>query len=89
MENEPGSRLVQQIIINCQDMQLVLAGIRWMEENIQVVVFAKPAVHLALVLLEKLAAGATSSKAWAGRLDKFILHFTESQVKPQISFLGV
>ena len=82
--NEPGSRLVQQIIIQCQDMQLVLAGIRWVEENIQDVVLAKPAVHLALVLLEQLAAEASNSKAWAGRLDKFILHFTQPQVKPQI-----
>ena len=72
--------MVQQTIINCGDMQLVLAVLRWVEENIQEVVFSKPAVHLALVVLEKLAAETNNHQAWVARLDQFILHFTKPEV---------
>ena len=87
VKNEPGSRVVQQIIKNGQDMQLVLAILRWLEENIQEVVLSKPAVHLALVVLEILGAESRNNQAWAARLYKFILHFTKPEVRREISFL--
>ena len=81
--NEPGSRMVQQAINNCQDPQLVLAVLRWLEQNIQEVVLAKPSVHLALVVLESLGslAAERNNQVWAGRLDKFILHLANTEVR--------
>ena len=65
MNIEPGSRVVQQTINSCQDMQLVLSVLRWLEENLKEVVLSKPAVHLALVVLERLAAESNNNQAWA------------------------
>ena len=75
--------VVQQAITNGQDMQLVLAVLRWVEENITEIVLSKSAVHLALVILDKLAAESYNNQAWAARLDKFILHFTKPEVSQQ------
>ena len=49
--------MAQQTIINCEDMQLVLAVLRWLEENIQEVV------------LENLAAESNNNQAWTPRLE--------------------
>ena len=86
--NEPGSRMVQQAINNCQDPQLVLAVLRWLEQNIQEVVLAKPSVHLALVVLESLGslAAERNNQVWAGRLDKFILHLVDTEVRSDESY---
>ena len=75
--------MVQQTINNCQDMQTVLAVLRWLEENLAEVVLCKPAVHLALVALETLAAQSNNNQAWAARLDRFVLHFIKLEVRKQ------
>ena len=72
--------MVQQTINSCQDMQLVLSVLRWLEMNLKEVILSKPAVHLALVVLERLAAE-SYNKAWAIRLDRFVLHFINSEVR--------
>ena len=71
--------MVQQTINNCQ-LQLVLSVLRWLEENLKEVILSKPAVHLALVVLERFAAE-SYNKAWAIRLDRFVLHFINSEVR--------
>ena len=78
--------MVQQTINSCQDMQLVLSVLRWLEENLKEVILSKPAVHLALVVLERLAAESYNNKAWTIRLDRFVLHFINSEVR-NITFL--
>ena len=74
------------IITNCQDMHLVLAVLRWLEENIQEVFLSKPAVRVALIILETLGAESRNNQAWAARLDKFILHLTKPEVRREISY---
>ena len=56
---------MQQTINSCQDMQLVLSVLRWLEENLKEVILSKPAVHLALVVLERLTAESNNNQAWA------------------------
>ena len=46
-----GRRVVQRTLPHCQDMQLVLSFLHWLEENIQEVVQVKPIVYPALVVL--------------------------------------
>ena len=83
VNNEPGSRVVQQTLLHCQDMQPVLSVLRWLEENIQEVFLSKPAVRVALIILETLGAESRNNQAWAARLDKFILHFSKPEVNQQ------
>merc|ERR1712241_780212 len=45
---EPGSRLVQEVLANCQEPHLFLSIIRWLEENLEHIIVSKPAVFLAL-----------------------------------------
>ena len=80
--------MVQQTINNCQDLQPVLVVLRWLEENLAEVVQCKPAVHLALVALQTLAAQSYNNRAWAGRLERFVLRFIKTRVreKQQITF---
>ena len=68
-------------------MQPVLSVLRWLEENIQEVVQVKPAVHLALVVLQSLAAQAATNMAWAGRLERFVLAFIRTEVRQKIPVL--
>ena len=55
MRTESGSRLVQHTLSHCLDSHLLLTCIRWLEQNIAnniLAVLSKPAVYLAVVVME-------------------------------------
>ena len=70
---------MQEVVANCPEPHLLLSIIRWMEENLKYIIVSKPAVFLALAVLDKLAEKSIKEQVWAKRLEIFTSHF----IKPE------
>ena len=70
---------MQEVVANCPEPHLLLSIIRWLEENLEHIIVSKPAVFLALAVLDKLAEKSIREQVWAKRLENFISHF----IKPE------
>ena len=70
---------MQEVIRHCQEAHL-LSILRWLELRLKFVIVSKPAVYLALAVLQSLATKSSSSRAWAFRLETFTSQFITPQV---------
>ena len=72
------------MIKHCQEAHLLFI-LRWIELRLELVIVSKPAVYLALAVLQCLATRSSNSRAWAFRLGTFTSHFINSQVNIYLS----
>merc|ERR1712096_577936 len=84
---EAGSRLVQAMLLDTQPNTLVRVS-KWIEENKKVVIVTKPAVFVAIAVMEQLVQRLGEEGIWTSLLDRLIRAFLdqdkESSLKQSI-----